>query len=97
MKFSVLLILQLLNHGHSRTGQPENVQTLKVVAVQKKPFMYKEGNEKFSRGIEFELIKSIATKENLNCSVEVFNSTTQIDEPALKYTEIEKYCNQNIN
>lgn len=67
--FGIILFVSNLN-GESVLVNAKNVQHLHVAAINYEPFMYQDSDDQaFSKGIEFELIKTIAKKENMDLSI----------------------------
>lgn len=74
--------IHLAHFDASRVNK--EIKSLKVAAVLKEPFMYRDDSDQLYKGIEFELLKIIAAKENLELSINIVGDSKQIDEQTLK-------------
>lgn len=82
---------QTIHSDNSKSGAhfdasrvEEEIKSLKIAAVLNEPFVYRGDNDQLYKGIEFELLKIIAAKENLELSINIVSDSKQIDERTLK-------------
>lgn len=64
--------------------EAEDVKTLRVALIPSEPFVYHDERGQSINGIEFELVKTIAKKENLNVSFEIQRNPLQLNQTTLK-------------
>lgn len=60
------------------------VKLLRIVAVQKQPFIYRDENIQFYKGIDFELLKIVQSKENVQFSFSFYENSIHLTRKALK-------------
>lgn len=73
-----------ITHSPYHNVTNEGMEYLKVATYLKQPFIYQDETNQHYKGIEFEILRIIAAKENLKLSFKILNEPEYVDERILK-------------
>lgn len=68
----------------NESEETKKMNYLRVASIQFEPFVHQDKSGHILKGVEFELVKTIAKKEHLNFSFEIWPSLLQFDQSTIK-------------
>lgn len=85
MRLSLLLMLQVLDNDRVSRKLANN-RSINLVATLKSPFIYRDETSASAsfKGCEYDLLKTIASKDHLNVSIHILHNISTMNKTALK-------------